>query len=239
MELGEGKSLKISRGVTLKINVRFTAFGEIVNAGNFVIGMWPERDRNGFVRGAWFLNKGRFENKKDALVECHTASHFENYGTYENAGRTHLGCNVELKTGMFTSTRFVELRQGTPRGDGYSDRHVDDGKLRNQRPVKIVNTGDILQRADTSVSHWGVFENFGSYRMVGGTFHNGNAFQNICKGKAEGLPTGGNAAETKPCDTDGDGIPDPSDQCPNDKEVVNGIEDKDGCPEATGSGGPQ
>jgi outer membrane protein OmpA-like peptidoglycan-associated protein len=32
-------------------------------------------------------------------------------------------------------------------------------------------------------------------------------------------------------DADGDGIPDRSDKCPNEPEVVNGVEDDDGCPD--------
>ncbi|HEU0033065.1 MAG TPA: OmpA family protein [Kofleriaceae bacterium] len=37
-------------------------------------------------------------------------------------------------------------------------------------------------------------------------------------------------------DTDGDGIPDRVDRCPKDKELVNGIDDQDGCPEADPDG---
>jgi len=36
--------------------------------------------------------------------------------------------------------------------------------------------------------------------------------------------------DAKP-DSDGDGIPDDRDKCPNDKETVNGYEDDDGCPD--------
>jgi hypothetical protein len=240
MNVPEGKSLKIEKGVTLKIQARFMALGEIVNWGNFVIGVYPERATSGFVKGGTLVNKGRFENKKQAVVDCQTNSYFENYGTFESAGATALGCNVKLETGTFTSTGYVEIRQGTPRGDGFYDRTVNDGIFLSASPVKIVNTGTILQRAYTSVVNRGVFENFGSYSMVGGAFRNWGTFENICKGKTEGLTIAeGKAVASKPCDTDGDGIPDPSDQCPKDKEVVNGFEDKDGCPDATGSGGPQ
>ncbi|MFB5627359.1 MAG: thrombospondin type 3 repeat-containing protein, partial [Nitrosarchaeum sp.] len=36
-------------------------------------------------------------------------------------------------------------------------------------------------------------------------------------------------------DTDGDGISDSSDSCPNDPETVNGFEDLDGCPDVVPS----
>lgn len=38
-------------------------------------------------------------------------------------------------------------------------------------------------------------------------------------------------------DTDGDGIPDETDQCPADAETFNGFQDEDGCPDAIKSGG--
>src|SRR5262249_30331218 len=34
-----------------------------------------------------------------------------------------------------------------------------------------------------------------------------------------------------PADRDGDGVPDATDQCPDDPETVNGVEDQDGCPD--------
>jgi len=43
-------------------------------------------------------------------------------------------------------------------------------------------------------------------------------------------------------DSDGDGINDPVDQCPNDPETFNGFEDSDGCPDSPprkGSGGDE
>ena len=47
----------------------------------------------------------------------------------------------------------------------------------------------------------------------------------------------GNAAESRPCDKDEDGIPDGQDQCPDQAEIFNGLMDSDGCPDASGASG--
>lgn len=39
------------------------------------------------------------------------------------------------------------------------------------------------------------------------------------------------AADNKPADRDGDGIPDDKDKCPNEPETINGFQDEDGCPD--------
>lgn len=45
-------------------------------------------------------------------------------------------------------------------------------------------------------------------------------------------PPAGEAARAQPLDSDGDGIPDDRDACPNAAETVNGCKDDDGCPDA-------
>lgn len=236
INLPAGKTLNINAGVTLRIIAVFVVMGDINNYGTLLIGGYPAKHSSGFTVGGTLLNRGTISNHTGATLKCLTNSYLENHRDIKNSGQVHFGCNVKLKSGKLENDGLMFIQDGTPTSSGVNARTVNDGIVFND--IHIVNRGGILQGKGTTVINYGTgkIENYSTYNVTGGSsFRNHGTFDNICNGKALNLKmTQGNAAVTKPCDTDGDGIPDTIDQCPNQKENFNGFMDTDGCPDATG-----
>ena len=230
-------TLIVDPGVTLRLMARTVYQGTVRNRGRLIIGGWPEKHASGFTKGGTLVNLGTFNNEAGTIT-CFTNSYLENKGQIVNNGTMDIDCKLTQETGTIDNHGTLFLDQGTKNSRGYMDRTIHDGKFFMDQASTFNNNGHTSQGNYTSVVNRGTVKNYNQYMKHGGAFRNWGSFLNICAGSSPGLTmTEGNAAESRPCDKDGDGIPDGQDQCPNQPEIFNGLMDSDGCPDASGSSG--